>query len=529
MRRLAVALFVLALSTLPSRAPAQDALPASPPIVPKPASLNVIEGARLTLTRHFKIFVPDDSPADREVGQYLAQVIEEHVGVRLPVVGAKRLDAEPGSIFLFSAAADKELGDEGYEINVRTNSIILSARTPAGLFYGVQTLRQLLPADPRMAHNGEATLPCLRVLDRPRYAWRGLMLDCSRHFMSADFVKRTIDVMAHHKLNRLHWHLTDSQGWRLPVAKYPKLTEVGAARDFDSPQREPAFYTPDEVREIVAHARSRHVTIVPEIEMPGHCDAALASYPELACEGGPHAFCAGKDQTFEFLFAVLDEVVELFPDSPVIHIGGDERPKDVWSKCPRCQARMNEIGVTTEYELQTWFMRRITDHLAKHNRRAMTWAVTQTDPYDPKDMSDVGNNAILQNWHGGAAFAAGKGWDVVNSDNRFAYLDYPPAPDPGKPKWMPVLDLEKAYSFNPTPPGLTPEQAKRILGAEACLWTEFVPQDKADAQLFPRLAALAEVMWSPAEGRSFAEFSRRINAHTSRLKQMGLDVPVHER
>ena len=366
------ALFFVSFPAQPAHAQAPRTIP---PLIPRPEAVNIIEGAQLTLTRQFTIFVPDDSPADRAAGDYLAQVIEDHVGVRLPVKNANRLDATPGSIFLFSSPADKELGDEGYELTVRTNSVIISAGRPAGLFYGVQTLRQLLPADPRDAPGGEARLPCLRILDRPKYSWRGLLLDCSRHFMTADFVKRTLDLMAYHKLNRFHWHLTDAHGWRLPIEKYPKLTEVGAARDFDSSQREPAFYTKDDVRDIDAHAKARHVTIVPEIEMPGHCDAALAAHPELACAGGPGVFCAGNEKTFEFLFDVLDETLAMFPDAPVIHIGGDERPKDTWNKCPRCQAKMNELGVATEYELQTWFMRRITDHLKNKGRRAMTWAV----------------------------------------------------------------------------------------------------------------------------------------------------------
>ncbi len=526
-RRFVLSLAVL-IALVARPAPAQD-FRTIPPLIPRPETIKLIEGAQLTLTRQFTIFVPDDSPADRAVGEYLAQLVEEHVGVKLQVKGANRLDAAPGSIFLFSSPADKELGDEGYELTIRTNSVIVSAARPAGLFYGVQTLRQLLPADPRAAPGGEARLPCLRILDRPKYPWRGLMLDCSRHFMSPDFVKRTLDLMAYHKLNRFHWHLTDSPGWRLPIAKYPKLTEIGAARDFDSNQREPAFYSKDDVREILAYAKARHITVVPEIEMPGHCDAALAAYPQLACAGGPGAFCAGNEETFAFLTDVLDETAEMFPESPVIHIGGDERPKDTWNKCPKCQARMNELNLATEYELQTWFMRRITGHLKTKNRRAMTWAVTQTDPYDPKDMSNVGNDAIVQNWHGGAAFAAKRGWDVVNSDNRFTYFDYPTQPDPTKPKWMPVLDLEKAYAFEPAPAGLSPEESKRILGGEACLWTEYVPQERVDAQLFPRILALSEVVWSQGRKTEFRDFARRVEAHMARLKQMGVDVPANER
>ena len=510
----------LCLAAAPAVTFAQD-FRTVPPLIPRPETINPIAGAELQLTRSFTIFVPDDAPDDRAAGEYLAQVIEEHLGMKLPVKGVNRLDAAPGSIFLFSSMADKELGDEGYELTVRTNAVIISAGHPAGLFYAVQTLRQLLPVD---ARGGEARIPCLRIMDRPKYAYRGFMLDSSRHFMSVDFIKRTLDLMAYHKLNRFHWHVTDEQGWRLRIAKYPKLTEIGAARDFDSKQREPAFYSKDDVRDVVAHAKSRHIVIVPEIEMPAHCDAALASYPQLACEGGPGAFCAGKEETFQFLFDVLDETVELFPNSPVIHIGGDERPKDVWSKCPRCQARMNELNVNTEYELQTWFMRRITDHLKKRGRRAMTWAVTQTDPYEPKDMSDVGQGAIVQNWHGGAAFAAKQGWDVVNSDNRFVYFDYPTQPDAGKPKWMPLLDLEKVFSFDPTPPGLSPEESKHILGGEACLWTEHVPQERVDAQMFPRLLALAEAVWSPGQRSEFRDFARRAEAHMARLKQMGVDA-----
>jgi hexosaminidase len=493
-----------------------------PPLIPRPKMLKVGEG-ELLLSRHFRVFVPDDSPEDRRVAEHLVEVIRQQLGIELQIVGTNRLDAGPNTIFLFSSAADESLGEEGYELNIRTNSIILSSRRPAGLFYGVQTLRQMLPTD---GLGGEARLPCLRILDSPRYAWRGLMLDTSRHFMDVPFIERTLDLMAQHKLNRFHWHLTDSQGWRLQIRKYPKLTELGAARDFSSASREPAFYTGEEVRRILAFARSRHIVVVPEIEMPSHCDAAIAAYPALACEGGRHAFCAGKEAVFEFLFDVLDATVEIFADSPIIHIGGDERPKGVWEQCLRCRERMKELNLSTEAELQTWFMKRITDHLAKHNRRAISWSVSDSDPYNPTDMADIGNDAIVQNWHGGAAFAARQGRDVVNSDNRSAYFDYPAAPDPGKPGWMPVLDLKKVYDFDPTPAGLSVDEAARILGGEACLWTEYVPQEKVDEQLFPRLSAMAEVVWSPRESRDFGDFTRRLRAHAQRLQQAGVRMEL---
>jgi hexosaminidase len=419
-------------------------------------------------------------------------------------------------------AADPALGDEGYELDLTPTGASLRANTARGLLYAVQTLRQLLG-------NGADRVRCVRIIDRPRFAWRGLLVDPARHFLDVPFMKRYIDLLAYHKLNVFHLHLTDGQGWRLQIDKYPKLTEVGAARDATRGERPPAFYTKADVREILAHAKRRQVTVIPEIEMPGHCGAAIASYPELKCPTAGDdmwqwAFCAGEDNTFTFLETVLDETIALFPDTPYIHVGGDERPGGTWAKCPKCTARMRDQNLPDEHALQTWFMHRIAAFVASRDRRAVAWEVTRTDAENPSDMDDLGNGAIVHNWHGGTAFAARHGWDVINSTCERVYFDYPQFPEHVKdrPSWMRLLTLETAYGFDPVPAGLDAAQAKHVLGSVACAWGEWITQDNIDPMLFPRLTAFAETVWSPREGRSFDSFERRLAPHRARLERTGV-------
>ncbi|MEI7633630.1 MAG: beta-N-acetylhexosaminidase [bacterium] len=512
-------------------------------VIPRPARVEPAAG-EFILRPKTAIFVTSDSAELKRAAEYLHGLLAPATGRSLPVANNPANERAKG-IVLSMTDADAALGDEGYEILVTPENALLRAPTPAGIFYAVQTLRQLLPTEIESARRPRGvkwSIPCLRIIDKPACAWRGFMLDCSRHFMSKEYIKRTIDLLAFHKLNVLHWHFIDSNGWRMQVDSYPKLTQIGAWRG-KAARRYGGFYTKDDIREIVAHAKSRHVMIVPEFEMPGHSDAALACYPELSCSGESYKlpaeplpnenlnyftklnssrpFCAGKDEVFKFHEAVFNEAVELF-DSPYVHVGGDERPKGVWEKCPKCQARMKAEGLKDEHDLQNWFMRRISDILARKGKRVISWAVTRSDPYHPTDMDDLGNNAIIQNWHDGTAFAAGKGWDVVNAHNGFVYFDYPEFKGMNKPKWMPLLPLEKVYSFEPTPAALNTTEAKHILGGEACLWTELVPQDKVDAQIFPRLLALAEAVWSPREGKDYADFARRVARHEARLARMGV-------
>jgi hexosaminidase len=394
--------------------------------------------------------------------------------------------------------ANATLGDEGYELHVTPERITVRAQKPAGLFYGSHTLQQLLASPP---------IPALRMVDRPRFTWRGLMLDEARHFFGKEFVKRVLDLLAQHKLNVFHWHLCDDQGWRLEIKKRPRLTEVGAWRGGDG-QRYGGYYSLAEIREIVTYARSRFVTVVPEIEMPGHATAALASYPELSCTGGPFdvatgwgifedVFCAGNDATFAFLEDVLAEVLELFP-SRFVHIGGDECPKTRWRACPKCQKRIRDEQLADEQELQSYFIRRVERFLNAHGRKLIGW--------DEILEGGLAPNAAVMSWRGmdGAVAAARAGHDVVASPTSHCYLDYS----------YEKIDLERAYSFDPIPADLTEEQCKHVLGVQGNMWTELTPTvADVERQIWPRLCALAEVAWSPHGTRDFADFSARLAAH----------------
>jgi len=406
------------------------------------------------------------------------------------------------AITLTSDDADLTLGNEGYELQVTPTRITVRAPEPAGLFYGSQTLDQLLASRP---------IPALRMVDRPRFRWRGLMLDEARHFFGKKFVKRVIDLLALHKLNIFHWHLCDDQGWRLEIKKYPRLTEVGAWRAAEG-QPYGGFYTQADIHDVVTYARSRFVTVVPEIEMPGHATAALASYPELSCAGGPFdvatrwgifedVFCAGNDATFAFLEDVLGEVLELFP-SKFIHIGGDECPKTRWKTCSKCQKRIRDERLNDERELQSYFIRRIGRFLNVHGRQLIGW--------DEILEGGLAPHAAVMSWRGmtGAVAAARAGHDVVVSPTSHCYLDYS----------YEKLDLETAYSLDPIPAELTDEQHNHILGAQGNMWTELTPTVvDVERQIWPRLCALAEVAWSPPGQRDFAGFSARLTTHLHQL------------
>ncbi|MBP7746072.1 MAG: family 20 glycosylhydrolase [Phycisphaerae bacterium] len=504
-----------------------------PAIVPQPAELQLQSGT-CALASATVIRVDFETAGVRVVGEFLADQLRAATGQTLPVQETDEPVARDGVILLTLAGAPEMLGDEGYELSITPQSVMLRARTARGLIYGVQTLRQLLTLDAQAA----AAWPCLKIVDRPRYAWRGMLLDCGRHFMSKEFVKRYIDLLSYHKLNVLHWHLTEDQGWRIEIKKYPKLTEVGAWRtvtrdseqERDDAGRYGGFYTQDDVREIVAYAASRGITVVPEIEMPGHSLAALAAYPELSCTGGPFqvrtewgitedVYCAGNDQTFAFLEDVLTEVLPLFP-SEFIHIGGDECPKARWQACPKCQARIQAEGLKDERELQSYFIRRIERFLNSHNRRLIGW--------DEILEGGLAPNATVQAWRSldHAVTAARAGHDVICSPTSHCYIDYPQYADPARPEWMGFITLEKSYAFEPTPAGLTPEQARHVLGLEGTMWTERTPMSRVDHQVFPRMCALAEAAWSPAETRNAADFARRMDMHYARLEALGVTYCV---
>jgi hexosaminidase len=484
-------------------------------IVPRPLRMDVTTGY-YTLASHTRLLVEPGSAEVRGVADYLARTIRHGTGYQLPASYSSEARAQVNAMLLTTKGADPSLGAEGYELVVALDSVVLRAPTPHGLFLGVQTLRQLLPAAfEKGGASGPWRIPCVVIYDKPQYQWRGMLLDCGRHFMTKEFVKRYIDLLAYHKMNTLHWHLTEDQGWRIEIKKYPRLTEVGAWR---GPERYGGYYSQDDVREIVAYAKSRYVNIVPEIEMPGHSMAALASYPQLSCTGGPFevanrwgvfrdVYCAGNDDVFRFLQEVLDEVIALFPFQ-YIHIGGDECPKDRWKQCERCQARIKNEGLKDEHELQSYFIKRIEKYLLSRKRRLIGW--------DEILEGGLAPNATVQWWRGieNAVQAAKQGHDVIASPTSHCYIDYS----------IDTIDLERIYSFNPTPDALSPEEAKHILGGECNMWTEHAPQETVDSKVFPRLCGLAEALWLPLEKKSWPEFAQRMMVHGKRLTDMGVQV-----
>jgi hexosaminidase len=461
----------------------------------------------------------------------LASLLRPATGLSLPVRWPDSVDPyrnQAAVILILDTALEPVLGKEGYRLDVQRDPpwIRITASKPAGFFYGGQTLLQLLPPaiHARTKQQGvKWTVPCCKIEDKPRFPWRGLLLDEGRHFFGKEFVKHTIDLLAFHKMNTLHWHLTEDQGWRIEIKKYPKLTEIGSWRDETEHdgKRYGGFYTQDDIREIVAYAAKRHVTIVPEIEMPGHSLAALTAYPQFSCTGGPFkvrtiwgvekdVYCAGNDAAFAFIFDVLDEVIGLFP-STYIHIGGDECPKDRWRKCPKCQARIKAEGLKDERELQSYFIRRIEEHLASKGRRLIGWDEILEGGLPPK--------ATVMSWRGmnGAMAAAESGHDYVATPNTHCYINRPYA----------QISLETAYSFEPVPAALAAETRTHCLGLQGNMWSEhIVTPAEADHMIWPRLCALAEVGWSPKDPHDWKGFCARMESHCARLSEFGVKVDL---
>jgi hexosaminidase len=491
-------------------------------------------------------------------GEYLATKLRASTGCAFAVSTNESSGTLKATIRLTANGTKTDLGAEGYQLDVTRDTVSISASTQAGMFYGVQTFLQLLPPQIFSANpvtNVTWEIPfAAHIEDQPRFKWRGFMLDTSRHFFTKDEVKRVLDEMAMHKLNTFHWHLTDDQGWRIEIKKYPKLTQVGAWRkqsEMNPPRGGPnpdendhpawsapapvafgpdgrygGFYTQEDIREVVTYAAARHITIVPEIEMPGHAIAALAAYPELSCDGGSYntdanagvnkgVFCIGKEETFTFLGNVLSEVFELFPGK-YIHVGGDEVnaavKKDTWGKCDSCLAIMKSQGFTNLDQLQGWFTGRIGNFVNEHGKTLIGWTEIVQSPL-PK-------NAAVMDWQGGAMQAATNGHDVVMSPTKFCYLDYYQSIDHGtEPRAIGgFIPLEKVYSFEPIPDGLAPQFQPRILGGQCNLWTEYIASlPHVEYMMFPRLSALAEVAWSPKSARDWNSFSQRLQTHQLRL------------
>ena len=465
----------------------------------------------------------------QQVAEYLSSRVEAIAGFPLPV-GPNTQGQSDGQIMLrLSDAKALPHHPEGYRLVIDETGILLEGRKPEGVFRGAQTLLQILSDQisfPRK-DNRSLKLPALSIVDFPRYPYRGMHLDVSRHFFSVAFIKEYIDLLAAFKFNSFHWHLTDDQGWRIEIDTYPQLTQVGSWRQAEGGGRYGGFYTKDEVREIVAYAADRFITIVPEIEMPGHSQAALAAYPEYSCSGGPLAvstewgvrenvYCAGNDGTFTFLEGILTEVLELFPGS-YIHIGGDECPKTRWQQCPKCQARIRAEHLADEFELQSYFIKRIECFLLANGRRLIGW--------DEILEGGLARSATVMSWRGmaGGIEAARAGHDVIMTPTDYCYFnDQQVEPDSGASGWY--LTLRKAYSFEPTPPVLDSAAAGHILGAQGNLWTENIATpEQAEYMVVPRMLALSEVIWSPAEIRDWRSFRTRLEAHFPRFQAAGIN------
>jgi len=525
-------------------------------LIPLPTHFQREEG-RVTLDPATRIAAPGEA---RPLGERLRDYLAPATGLPLLLVEKAGADA----IVLTLDPKGAALGEEGYRLEASGSRVEIRAFRVAGLFHGIQTLRQLLPASVfRQAKvDGVAwSLPACAIEDRPRFPWRGSHLDVARHFLPKDFLKKHLDLMALHKLNVFHWHLTDDQGWRLEIKKHPRLTEVGAwrretllpattkadrpnLRAFDGTPHG-GFYTQEDAREIVRYAADRFITVVPEIEMPGHSTAALAAYPELGNDPGTKLEVANywnvfptvfnvEDGTIQFLKEVLDEVLAVFP-SPVIHVGGDECPKAEWSRSERALARMKREGIvpgaTTLAELQdyrnakgekadhpallklqAWFIGQFDAHLASKGRRLMGWSEILEGGLAP--------HAAVMSWIGETAGieAAKKGHDVVMAPSSHTYFDYYASAGPEPKAIGNLTTLEKVYGYNPMPAGLGAEQEKHVLGAQGQLWTEYVETtEKAEYMIWPRLAALAEGVWTAQEQRSYPDFLRRLTGHLERL------------
>jgi hexosaminidase len=463
-------------------------------------------------------------------------------------VGTGELVLDSDAVRTLITTDVRELGPEAYRLTVDADGVVIEAGGEAGVFYGRQTLQQLLPPDVYRKARISAEprrVPFVEITDSPRFRWRGAMLDVARHFLPKADVLRFLDLMAMHKLNVLHFHLTEDQGWRLEIKRYPRLTEIASWRK-ESPIGNPhrpdtpydgrphgGYYTQDDIREIVAYAAERHITVVPEIDVPGHSTAAIAAYPELGNQDVPSAetprevwttwgvsetILNVEESTVEFYQNVLDEVCDLFPGE-YVSIGGDECPKAEWQASARAQARMAELGLADEEELQAWFLNQLGEHVAKKGRKLLAWD-------EVLEGGELSPGTVIASWRSmdGAVEAARRGHDTVNCPVGWVYLDYKQSDDPEEP--IPVSQLttlERVYSFEPIPAGLDPELAHHVIGSQATIWTEYMDSPRTvDYMAFPRLCAFAETVWSSGE-RDFAEFSGRLDTHLLRLDAIGVE------
>ncbi len=509
-------------------------------VVPLPDQIEMTEGKAFTLTGSTRITYPGGNEKMERNAAFLADFLELSTGIRPEITTD---EAKKDAVILSLGLQDEN--PEAYRIQIDRQNIWIEGASEAAVFYGIQTLRKSAP----VGNYSHVTFSPATITDAPRFGYRGMMLDVARHFQPVEFVKKYIDLLALHHINRFHWHLTDDQGWRIAIDAYPKLMEISSmrretviGRNTDEYDGTPhgGYYTKEELKDVVAYAAERYITIIPEVDLPGHMLAALAAYPELGCTGGPYevarkwgvfedVLCPGKEETFTFLEGVLTEVMEIFP-SWYIHIGGDEAPKTRWEKCPDCQARIKELGLkdrnghTAEHYLQSYVTARIEKFLNDHGRSIIGW--------DEILEGELAPNATVMSWRSmdGGIQAAQMGHDVIMTPTEYCYFDYYQTQDTeGEPLAIGgYVPLEKVYSFEPAPDQLTAEQKNHILGAQANLWTEYISDpEHVEYMTLPRLAAMSEVQWMQPGKKNYDDFLTRLPHLRALYDKLGYHYATH--
>jgi hexosaminidase len=496
-------------------------------VIPLPQQIDRQQGQPFVLNSKTKILYQAGNSMMKSDAIFLSNYIKDSTGKNLLIAPFTKENSTHNVIIL---ELDKSLAhNEGYVLNVNSHKITIKGKDENGIFYGIETIRKSIPAQ---ATGNDINMPEVTITDYPRFAYRGMLLDCGRHFFSAKYIKDYIDMLALHNMNYFHWHLTEDQGWRIEIKKYPKLTQIGAWRKetvighnsgkYDG-KPYGGYYTQDQIKDIVAYAKARHITIIPEIDMPGHMLAALASYPELGCTGGPYevgklwgiyddVLCIGKENTFKFAENVLDEIIKLFP-SKYIHIGGDETPRVRWKNCPLCQARIKAEGLksddkhSAEDRLQSYFIYRIEKYLNSKGRQVIGW--------DEILDGDVAPNATVMSWRGtsGGIQAAKMNHKVIMTPGDYCYFDHYQSKDINKEPLAigGYLPVETVYSYDPVSSELTAEQQKYIIGVQANVWTEYIPSfSQIEYMCLPRMAAMAEVQWTEPQKKDYQNFLTRL-------------------
>ena len=509
-------------------------------VVPMPLEINTTQQASFLLKSGVTVYYPAGNEKMQRNAEFLASYVKAQTGIELQVQAGE--GGKGGIVLQLGLANDNP---EAYQLKVDANQVVISSPSEAGIFYGIQTLRKAVD----VAEGSNVELPAVEIKDQPRFGYRGMMLDVGRHFFSMDEIKTYIDMMALHNINRFHWHLSEDQGWRIEIKKYPKLTEIGSMRKetvighnsgkYDG-KPYGGFYTQEQAKEIVAYAAERYITVIPEIDLPGHMQAALAAYPELGCTGGPYevwtqwgvsdnVLCAGNDQTIQFIKDVLAEIVEIFP-SEYIHVGGDECPKVKWSTCPKCQARIKALGLksdnkhTKEERLQSYVIHEAEEFLNSKGRKMIGWDETLEGGLAP--------NATVMSWRGeaGGIEAAKQHHDVVMTPNTYLYFDYYQSKDT-ETEPMAIggyLPIERVYSYEPMPKSLSPEEQKYIVGVQANLWTEYIPDFKqVQYMVLPRMAALSESQWCAPEKKNYEAFLQRVSRLVNIYAKNGWNYATH--